>query len=182
MPIDDIAIRLATRDDVGALGELIALSARRLSEGFYTPEQIDAAVREIFGVDTQLVDDGTYYVAEAGGRAVGCGGWSRRRTLFGGDRWKGGLEDAALDPAIAPGRIRAFFVHPEWARRRIGARILEACERAAAAEGFRRLELVATLPGEPLYRACGYLAVEPVDIPTSGGVVVPAVLMGKDIA
>src|SRR6185369_9263778 len=160
----EIAIRVATRDLVEALRALIDVSARKLSAGYYTPEQIEAAVAEVFGVDTQLVDDGTYYVAEAAGRPVGCGGWSRRQTLFGGDRWKGGREDAVLDPASDPARIRAFFVHPEWARRGIGGRILRACEGAAAVEGFRRLELVATLPGEPLYAAMGYHAIEPVQI------------------
>ena len=177
----EIAIRAATRDDVEALRALIDVSARALSAGYYTPEQIEAAVAEVFGVDTQLVDDGTYYVAEAGGRPIGCGGWSRRQTLFGGDRWKGDREDAALDPARDPARIRAFFVHPEWARRGIGGRILRACETAAAAEGFRRLELVATLPGEPLYAAMGYHGIEPVCIPMSGGLELPCVRMGKDL-
>ena len=181
----EISIRTATRDDVEALRALIDVSARGLSAGYYTPEQIEAAVAEVFGVDTQLVDDGTYYVAEAAGNPgllVGCGGWSRRQTLFGGDRWKGGREDAALDPERDPARIRAFFVRPEWARRGIGGRILEACEGAAAAEGFRRLELVATLPGEPLYAAMGYHPIEPVQIAMSGGRELPAVRMGKDLA
>jgi GNAT superfamily N-acetyltransferase len=180
----EIAIRTATRDDVEALRALIDVSARGLSAGYYTPEQIEAAVAEVFGVDTQLVDDGTYYVAEAGDRSgvlVGCGGWSRRQTLFGGDRWKGDREDAALDPARDPARIRAFFVHPEWARRGIGGRILRACETAAAAEGFRRLELMATLPGEPLYAAMGYQAIEPVGISMSGALELPCVRMGKDL-
>jgi len=128
----EISIRVATHDDVEALRALIDLSARGLSVDYYTPEQIEAAVAEVFGVDTQLVDDGTYFVAEAAGQTgllVGCGGWSRHQRLFGGDSWKGDREATALDPASDPARIRAFFVHPEWARRGIGGKQAIGMER-----------------------------------------------------
>ncbi len=114
----------------------------------------------MFGVDRQLIADSTYFVAEDGATLVGCGGWSKRKTLYGGDHGRDASEDALLDPATAPARIRAFFVHPRWARRGIGRKLLAACERAAAAAGFRSLELVATLAGVPLYAAGGYRTLE----------------------
>jgi GNAT superfamily N-acetyltransferase len=142
----EISIRAAEMDDVPTLQELIPLSVRELSRGFYTPEQTESAIRYIFGVDTQLVDDKTYYVAEADSRIVGCGGWSKRKTMFGGDQMK---EDAdpLLDPATDAGRIRAFFIHPDWGRKGIGRRIIQACEEAAKADCFTRMELVTTMPG-----------------------------------
>jgi GNAT superfamily N-acetyltransferase len=134
----------------------------------------------MFGIDSQLIVDGTYFVAETEGEIVGCGGWSRRRTLFGGDQWKS-AEDDRLDPTAEAGRIRAFFVHPGWARRGIGRSIIQKCEQAARDEGFTRLELVATLPGEPLYAALGYTATERIDIPLPQGETLPAVRMGKNL-
>ena len=150
-----IPIRVATLQDVPTLRELIPFSARELSKNYYTPAQVESAIRYIFGVDTQLVEDGTYYVAEAEGQIVGCGGWSRRKTMFGGDQMKD-AQDPMLDPTQDAGRIRAFFIHPQWARRGIGRGIIEACEKAAQASGFCCMELVATMPGEPLYAAMGY--------------------------
>jgi len=151
-----ITLRPARTEDLSAIESLIAWSARELSAGYYTSAQIDALLRFVFGADTQLIRDGTYFVCEAdGGLLVAAGGWSRRRTLFGGDRMKGG-EDPLLDPAREPARIRAFFVHPDWARRGLGRRLFEACHEAARMAGFGTLTLVATLPGEPLYRALGF--------------------------
>jgi GNAT superfamily N-acetyltransferase len=131
------------------------LSARGLSRGDYSERQIEAAVASVFGVDTDLILDGTYFVAELAGALVGCGGWSRRRTLFGGDRYAS-RDAGELDPESEPAKIRAFFVHPDYARRGIARAILSACEAEALARGFRSVELMATLPGLRLYRACGY--------------------------
>jgi GNAT superfamily N-acetyltransferase len=175
----EISIRLAVMDDVPILKELIPVSARELSKGFYTPEQTESAIKYIFGVDTQLVDDKTYYVAEADGQIVGCGGWSKRKTMFGGDQMKAEA-DPLLDPEQDAGRIRAFFIHPDWARKGIGRRIIQACEEAARADGFTRMELVATLPGEPLYAAMGYEVTRRFDQPLPDGVAVPLAHMKKD--
>jgi GNAT superfamily N-acetyltransferase len=174
----EITMRVAVMDDVPALQKLIPHSARELSKGYYTPQQIESAITYIFGVDTQLITDRTYYVAEAAGQMVGCGGWSKRKTMFGGDQMKA-AQDPMLDPKVDAGRIRAFFTHPEWARKGIGRRIIQACEEAAKAEGFTRLELVATLPGEPLYAAMGYAVTERMNIPMSDGITLPATHMKK---
>ena len=175
-----IGVRVATPADLPVLRELIPAAVRALSSGFYSPEQIESAIRHVFGVDTQLIADGTYFVAHAGLEIAGCGGWSRRSTLFGGDQMKTG-PDPLLDPATEPARIRAFFVRPELARRGVGSRILEACIRAARAEGFRALELAATLPGEPLYRAFGFEARERLDTLLPDGVMVPFIRMSRAI-
>jgi GNAT superfamily N-acetyltransferase len=165
-------------EDIPALEYLISNSVRSLSKDYYTGEQIESALVNIFGVDTQLIVDGTYYVAETAGQVVGCGGWSKRKTLFGGDQTKAG-EDVLLDPDVEPARIRAFFVHPDWARRGIGSLILEACEAEALKAGFKELELVATLPGEPFYRVFGYEVVERFEIALPGEQTLPAVRMKK---
>jgi len=154
-----IAVRRAVRADVPDLNALIERSARALSAGFYTPAQIDSLVRHVFGVDSTLIDDGTYFVAIEAGAIVGGGGWSGRRTLYGGDQRKIGDADF-LDPAIDAARIRAFFVDPGHARRGIGRRLYEECARAALEAGFRRLALMATLPGVPLYEALGFGEIE----------------------
>ena len=172
--------RPASMDDVAELNGLIPESVRALSPGYYTPAQIERAIQHIFGVDSQLIADGTYYVAEADGRLVGCGGWSRRRTLFGGDQMKGSADDR-LDPARDPARIRAYFVRPEWARRGIGRRIIEMCESAARADGFQAMELVATLPGEPLYAALGYRVTRYFEIPMADDEGLPAAHMVKEL-
>jgi GNAT superfamily N-acetyltransferase len=175
------ALRPARLEDVGELESLIAVSARTLLAPWYSAAQVDAAVGSVFAVDTQLIDDGTYFVAAQGPTIVGCGGWSRRRTLFGADR--GHTSDAAsvLDPARDPARIRAFFVHPACARRGIAATLMRHCEQAAADAGFKTMELVATLAGEPLYAASGFVVVEHFGIPLVGTLAMPVVRMRKNI-
>ena len=174
----DVVIRTAAIDDVPALRDLIDRSVRELQAGDYSPEQIAGALGTVFGVDTRLIADGTYYVAECEGRIAGCGGWSMRRTLFGSDH-AAVRQDDLLDPETDAAKIRAFFVHPDFARRGIGSRILQACEAAASQAGFTRFELGATLTGERLYRARGYTAVERIDVPLSNGENLPVILMAK---
>jgi GNAT superfamily N-acetyltransferase len=172
---------MAMLDDRPAIAEVIAASARGLSRDDYTEEQIESAIGTgVFGVDTQLIVDGTYYVAEIDGRMIGCGGWSRRRTLFGGDRFAN-RETEELDPGRDPAKIRAFFVHPEWSRRGIGKAILDRCESDARAQGFRWAELMATLPGEKLYGARGYEGVERVMHEMDDGVMIELVRMDKEL-
>jgi GNAT superfamily N-acetyltransferase len=165
------------------LEQLIRLSVQELQPE-YTPEQRERALEVVFGVDTQLIDDGTYFVAEASAEGkpaiAACGGWSKRKTLFGGDRFAG-REDSLLDPAKDAAKIRAFFVHPEWARQGIGSRLLELCEEAARSAGFRRLEMGATLAGVPLYRARGYIAGEQREVPLGPGFFLPIVHMVKQL-
>jgi GNAT superfamily N-acetyltransferase len=239
-----IRIRLAEAGDVPVLRLLIEASVRGLQVGDYSPAQLEGALRTVYGVDTQLISDGTYFAAEAaddsgaesssrlremelpnrrlapaakaasedeqfiaavnrcatqnrrqlrlsprsvaplslqpaGPLLVGCGGWSKRKTLFGGDQFAG-REDSLLDPARDAAKIRAFFVHPAWARRGVGGIILAACEAAALAAGFRRLEMGATLTGVPFYRAKGYVELEAVEAPLGDGLTLPIVRMGKE--
>lgn len=173
-------IRKATLDDRPAISRLIAESARGLSREDYSGRQIEAAISAVYGVDTNLILDGTYFVAESRGALVGCGGWSKRRTLFGGDQFAE-RDSSELDPRTEPARIRAFFVHPEHARQGIGRAILSACESAAQACGFRSLELMATLPGVRLYEACGYEGGGRVEYEVGGGVSMEFVPMRKDL-
>lgn len=162
MTVRGFSLRKATLGDRPALEGLIAESARGLSRRHYTDAQVEAALGSAFGVDSELIRDGTYFVVEADGRIVGCGGWSRRATLFGSDAQPGRRSDL-LDPAGDSARIRAFFVHPDWARRGIGRAILERCESEARAFGFRSAELLATLPGHDFYRSLGYAGDERVE-------------------
>ena len=171
-------LRLAREEDAAAIEELIPLSVLGLQAPYYSREQMEAAIGPVFGIDRQLIRDGTYFVAEAAGRVVGCGGWSHRRTVYGGDRNRAG-EDAGLNPATDAARIRAFFVHPDWARRGIGRAILNACESALCAAGFRSAVLVGTLAGEPLYAACGYVVDERLGLPLPDGLTIPGVRMTK---
>lgn len=172
-------LRPATPADVPALRALIACSIRALGAGDYTPQQIDAALAGTFGVDTALIGDGTYFaVVTADGLIVGCGGWSRRRTLFGGDA-RSDRDDSLLDARRERARIRAFFIDPGHARRGLGRRILEHCETQAAAAGFTGFALMATLPGQRLYAACGYAAGAPVQHPLPGGGAIGFVPMHK---
>ncbi len=154
-----IELRKATLTDIPALESLIARSARGLSTGEYRPEQVEGALRGAFGVDSQLLIDETYFVAEEAGSIVGCGGWSFRSTLFGGDA-RTGRDGTLLDARTQAAKIRAFFVDPAHARRGIGTLLLERCEREAQARGFRDVELMATLPGVKLYSARGYAGSE----------------------
>ena len=173
-----ITTRLASFEDIPQLNELIALSVRGLSTGYYTPNQIESAIKYVFGVDTQLIIDGTYYVAEIDGAMVGCGGWSKRNTLYGGDQHKD-IEDPLLDPKHDAARIRAFFVHPDHARQGIGRHIINVCETAAQNHGFTCFELGATLPGVPLYLARGYQFVERIDAILPDGETLGIVKMRK---
>lgn len=159
---------------------MIPASVNMLSIGFYSPQQIEGAIHDIFGVDSQLIEDHTYYTAWAGDVLVGCGGWSRRRTLFGGDQMKGEVDDL-LDPKTEAARIRAFFVDPAWARRGIGRRIMETCERDAQAAGFTRMALVATLPGEQLYKVFGFQEEKRYSLSLSNGEALPVVSMTKTL-
>lgn len=147
----------------------------------YSHQQVVGAMGRLVGVDTQLVTDATYYVADADGQVVGCGGWSRRKTLYGGSQDRPADDDLFLDPATDPAKIRAFFVHPAWARRGIGRRILELSEQAARQAGVVRFELMAILTGEPLYSACGYSVGERVDLPLPDGLVFPCMRMVKTL-
>jgi GNAT superfamily N-acetyltransferase len=171
-------IRLAQREDIPELEKLIPLSVRALQEPFYSPAQMEAALGPVFGVDHQLIQDGTYFVVEHEQQIIGCGGWSRRNALHGGNTAPATDKDL-LDPKQHPARIRAFFVHPHWARRGIGRAILSACEAAVQEAGFRRAELVATLSGEPLFAALGYTALERYDIELPDQLSLPVVRMGK---
>jgi len=176
-----ITVRLAACQNVDVLQQLIAESVRVLSVSYYNQRQIESALQHIFGVDTQLILDGTYYVAQQGEKIVACGGWSKRRALYGGDQMKPNAADPLLDPATEAARIRAFFVHPQWARQGIGRRVLGVCEEAARTAGFKRLELVATLPGEPLYSALGYVVLGRIALAMPGGESLPALRMGKSL-
>src|SRR5258705_932925 len=170
--------RLAASEDVPALEAVMAESIAELQRGFLTDAQI-AASRMIMGLDRQLIADGSYFVVETEGRVAGCGGWSRRATLYGGDHTPG-RDAALLDPRTDAARVRAMYTHPDFARRGVGALILELCEAAAKAEGFTRLELMATLSGRPLYARAGFLEIESI-VDDRGGAPVPLVRMGKAI-
>lgn len=177
----DYVIRKAALADRIAIAQLINDSARSLSREDYSDEQIEGAIATVFGVDTNLIIDGTYFVAESAGRLIGCGGWSKRRTLFGGDQWA--TRDATeLDPKTDAARIRAFFIHPEHARKGIARALLIACEGEAKVCGFRSLELMSTLPGIKLYRACGYDSSDRVELEVGGGVTIGLVPMRKEIS
>lgn len=165
-------LRTAQHTDIPALQDLISRSGNALSVGYYSPAQADAITRHVFGVDTQLIHDQTYFVVDHDERIVGCGGWSKRRTLFGGDQTKLG-PDPLLDPATDPARIRAFFVDPSMARRGLGRQLMSACVLAARQAGFGSLELVSTMPGEPLYLASGFVILERFELDLPGNIQVP---------
>jgi GNAT superfamily N-acetyltransferase len=181
---ESIHLRRAIPADVPAIEALIVLSVRTLQAQDYSQAQIDGALATVFGADSALIADGTYFVLEAiseGGKPaiIGCGGWSRRKTLFGGDR-ASGREDVLLDPLRDSAKIRALFVHPEWARRGIGSMILTACESAAVEAGFRSFELGATLTGERLFMARGYAPIERIEAPLANGASLPVIRMSKE--
>jgi GNAT superfamily N-acetyltransferase len=194
----DIRIRRAIEGDIPLLRELIVLSVRKLQAGDYAPEQLEGALETVFAVDSRLIADGTYFVAELkpAGRPpeadlnakardevpewviAGCGGWSKRKTLYGGDHWTG-REDALLDPKHDAAKIRAFFVHPAWARCGIGSKLLEACEIAAGAAGFTSFEMGATLTGAKLFGKKGYFVIENIEVPLKNGQSLPVIRMAK---
>lgn len=176
MPSETLTHRLASRGDLDALRALMQAAIGELQKPFLDLQQIDAS-RAIMGLDTQLVDDATYFVVESAGEIAGCGGWSRRATLYGGDQTLG-RSAALLDPSRDAARLRAMYTHPNHARKGVGRLIISLCEQAARAEGFTRMELAATLAGEPLYRACGFTPTERF-VDDRGGVGVPLVRMHK---
>jgi GNAT superfamily N-acetyltransferase len=173
-------LRKATPGDIPALNELIARSARALSREDYRPEQVEGALRGAFGVDSQLLSDETYFVVEDAGRIVGCGGWSFRSTLFGGDA-RAGRDASMLDPKTQPAKIRAFFVDPSHARRGIGSLLLSHCEQQAREHGYARVELMATLPGVKLYAARGYAGGSMVRYDVGSGEMIEFIPMQKPL-
>jgi N-acetylglutamate synthase-like GNAT family acetyltransferase len=192
-----VRIRKAGTADVPALRRLIEASVRGLQAEDYTPAQMEGALESVFGVDSKLIEDGTYLVAEA--RILdalsleekntegsdewviaGCGGWSKRKTLYGSDHWTG-REDTLLDPKHDAAKIRAFFIHPRWARRGVGSKILESCEAAAREAGFTSYEMGATLTGAKLFGAKGYVAVENIEVPLKNGFSLPVIHMTKKV-
>jgi GNAT superfamily N-acetyltransferase len=175
-----VVLRLARRADVPMLEELIARSARALSTEDYRAAQVEGALRGAFGVDTQLLDDETYFVAEEDGVPVGCGGWSFRSTLFGGDA-RAGRDASVLDPDTQAAKIRAFFVEPSKARRGVGSLLLDRCEQEARARGFSRVELMASLPGVKLYAARGYSGAQPLRYDVGEGESIDFVPMRKEL-
>jgi GNAT superfamily N-acetyltransferase len=187
----DFEIRPATAFDVPVLRKLIDSSVRQLQSADYSSTQIDSALRTVFGVDSQLLADGTYLVVQTSARSfsglgssnlpiiVGCGGWSKRKTLYGGDNWRERPSDL-LDPATDAAKIRAFFIHPGWARRGIGTLLLDACEAAARKAGFTRFEMGATLTGAKLFQQRGYVALERMQVPLEDGVTLPVIHMVKE--
>ncbi len=173
-------VRKATLDDREAIAEVITESTRYLSRNHYGDAQIEAALASVFGVDSDLIHDGTYFVAERDGTLIGCGGWSRRRKLYGGDRFSHRNAEY-LDSATDPAKIRAFFVHPQHARKGVARAILNNCEREASEHGFRALELLSTLPGIKFYEACGYSRQGNFDLELDDGVKLPFVPMRKSL-
>ena len=178
MTDETLTHRLARRDDLEALKGLMDAAISENQKQFLDERQI-ASSRTIMGLDTQLIDDGTYFIIEADGQLAGCGGWSRRATMYGGDQTPG-RSAALLDPTKDAARIRAMYTHPNQVRKGIGRLIISLCERAAKAEGFTKMELVATLSGEPLYRACGFEPYENI-VDDRGGVGVPLLRMSKSL-
>jgi GNAT superfamily N-acetyltransferase len=177
----DYIVRKATLEDREAIGELIAESTRQLSREHYADAQIEAALASVFGVDSDLIQDETYFVAEKDGMLIGCGGWSRRKKLYGGDRFAN-REAEFLDPAVDPAKIRAFFVHSQHARKGVARAILNRCEQEANKHGFRALELLSTLPGLRFYEACGYSRQGHFELELDDDVKLPFVPMGKSWA
>jgi N-acetylglutamate synthase-like GNAT family acetyltransferase len=173
-------LRPAVAEDIPALQALIALSARGLNSAEYSAEQVESILKYVYGVDSQLIADQTYFVVQAGDALIGCGGWSQRNTLYGGDQAKL-VEDNLLNPATDSARIRAFFVHPDWARQGVGSLLMNACEQAASQAGFRSMELMATLTGEHLYARFGFVAVEESDVVLPDGNLMKVRRMTKDI-
>jgi len=178
LPGNELEVRAVRLEEVDEIQNLITLSARGLSRGYYSDRQIEAAIAHVFGVDTTLIADGTYFVAEVARLIQGCGGWSKRRTLFGGDQYQ--TRDSAFsNPAIDSAKIRAFFVHPRAARSGIARALLARCEAEAKAAGYKSAELMSTLPGVSFYGACGYISGQPTTFVVGDGVELEFVPMEK---
>lgn len=175
-----VTVRPAVSADVPALDRLISRSARALSQGFYSPAQVEAAIAHVFGVNLQLIADGTYFVAEEAGEIVACGGWSYRATLYGGDQRPVGA-GPRLNPHEDAARIRAYFVSPDHARRGLGGRLMQVCTEAAGAAGFRRLELMSTLPGVPFYSKFGFRSLDRVTDTLPDGTALEFVRMEREV-
>jgi GNAT superfamily N-acetyltransferase len=177
--MDILTHRLAAASDMEVLTALMNAAIRDLLPQFLPPEQVEASFA-VMGLDTMLIEDGTYFVIEIGGELAGCGGWSRRATLFGGNHTRG-RDARLLDPKTEPARVRAMYTSPRFTRRGVGRKVLALCEEAARKEGFSRVELAATMGGKPLYQACGYQPIEAIPVTTPNGVEVPLLRMGKAI-
>ena len=177
-----MTFRKAAVEDIPAIADLIAESVRFLAKGIYDERQIELSIRTVFGVDDQLIADGTYFVAESStGQIAACGGWSKRKTLYGASVYGQSRDPELLDPDVDAAKIRAFFVHPDFSRQGIGSAILEMCESEARAAGFVAAEMMATLPGVPLYSARGYEGNERVQIPVGDGVEIECIKMRKEL-
>jgi len=173
-------INPAKIEETSQLQSLIEKSVKGLSINYYTEQQIESALIHVFGVDSQLIIDQTYYIVRDADKIAGCGGWSKRKTLFGGDQTKG-REDPLLNPLTDAARIRAFFVHPDWARKGVGTALLNFCTDGAAAAGFHQLQLAATLPGVPFYSRLGFSIIENKEIVLADGETLPLAVMYKAI-
>ena len=180
-PMAGFTHRVATMDDLDALREVMRRSIEKLQDGFLTPEQVRVS-HSVMGLDTQLIKEGTYFVIEKDGRIAGCGGWSWRSTLYGGDESMVSREPEALDPATDAARVRAMYTDPDFARQGVGRIVMRLCEEAAMKAGFRRATMMATMAGVPLYEACGYVQVEPVLSAPVDGIRVPLVRMEKPLS
>jgi GNAT superfamily N-acetyltransferase len=175
-------LRKAAVEDVAEIGDVISRSVRVLAKDIYDDRQIELSIRTVFGIDNQLISDGTYFVAESdAGKIAGCGGWSKRKTLYGASNYEKGRDSQLLDPGSDAAKIRAFFIHPDFARQGIGSAILDACESEAKEAGFITAEMMATLPGVPLYSARGYFGDESVQIPVGEGVNIECIRMRKEL-
>jgi GNAT superfamily N-acetyltransferase len=179
--VPEFSHRIAVPDDLDALREVMRRSIEILQDGFLSPDQVTAS-HKVMGLDAQLVADGTYFIVESGGRIAGCGGWSWRSTLYGGDDSLVPRAPRALDPATEPARIRAMYTDPDFARRGVGRLVLRLCEHAARGAGFSSATMMATMAGVPLYRACGYVEAELPVMATIDGIEVPLVRMEKALA
>jgi len=175
----DIELRKSVMDDISPIKTLIRESVRGLSRDEYSDRQIELSIESVFGVDVELIADKTYFVAEADGMIVGCGGWSKRKTLYGSSIYTESRDSEMLDPAVDPAKIRAFFIHPDWARKGIGTAILEKCEDEALRFGFKKAEMMATLPGVKLYAERGYSGTEELAVPVGGGQHIICIKMSK---
>ena len=174
-------LRKAVLADVEEIAALIAASVRGLGSSDYSERQVELSIRSVFGVDTELIADSTYFVAQADGSVVGCGGWSKRKTLYGASNYEHSRDPEELDPKTDAAKIRAFFIHPDWARKGIGTAILDACENEAREHGFKTAEMMATLPGIKLYAVRGYEGDERVGVPVGENIEIDCVIMRKTL-